>query len=88
VFLYERLDEIKVKYLFHVVDIVLGGMDDLDREWTVFLCADIGKVNVREFGNLVGCEVLGSFEYLVRNTLWGWSAVGKVVLDAEIFGWP
>lgn len=83
----ERLDEIKVEDLFHVVDIVLSGMDDLDREGSIFLCTNIGKVNIRELDNLVGREVLGGLKDLVRDALWSRSAVGKVVLDAEIFGW-
>jgi len=62
-------------------------MNDLDREGIVFFCANIGKVNIREFGNLVGCKVLGDLKDLVRDTFWGRSAVGKVILDTEIFVW-
>jgi len=62
-------------------------MDDFDREGTIFLCANVGKVNLREFGDLVGREVLRSLKDLVRDTLWGWSTVGKIVLDTKVLVW-
>ena len=62
-------------------------MDDLDLERPVGLGTDGDEIDVLDIGDLVGLEGLGRLEDLVGNTLWGGSAIGKVVLDTEIFIW-
>lgn len=62
-------------------------MDDLHLKVPVSLCADCGKINIWDVGNLVGGEVLGSLVDLVRDAFRSRGTVGEVVLDSKIFVW-
>lgn len=60
-------------------------MDDLDLEVADLLCANRAQVNIGDVGDLVRGEGLGGLVDLVGDALGSWCAVGKVVLDTEIF---
>jgi len=53
VLLEERLDQVKVENVLEHLDVVLGGVDNLNLEITVGLAANGGKVNIGNVGDLV-----------------------------------
>ena len=68
----ERSDEVKVEYLFHVVNIIRDRVYDLDFQRAVFLGANRSYINIRNVLDLVRCEGLGLLEDLVCNRLGCW----------------
>ena len=83
-FLEERLDEIKVEYVFQHLDVVLSGVNNFDLERAIRLGADGAEVDIRDIGDLVGGQGFGNTVDLIRDTFWCRCAVCKIVFDAKV----
>jgi hypothetical protein len=80
----ELLDQVKVKDLLHHLQVIGRGVNNLNLEGTVGLGANVGGVNIGNFGDLVGGKGLGGFEDLVGDGLGSGGTVAQVVLDTKI----
>jgi hypothetical protein len=86
----ELLDQVEIEDVLQHVDVVGGAVDNLDLEAAICLGADGANVDVWDIGQLIGGQRLGGFEDLVGDGFGSRSAVGEVVLDAEVVlgAWP
>jgi hypothetical protein len=84
VLLEERLDQVKVEDVLEHLEVVLGGVKDLNIEVTDLLRADLAQVNIGDVGDLVGCDGLGGLVDLVGDALGCRCAIREVVLDTEV----
>lgn len=83
----EALDQVEVEDVLQHLKVVGDGVDDLDLEGAVGASADRGDVDLGDVGDFVGGQGFGDLEDAVRDGLWGWTAVGEVVLDTEVVLW-
>jgi hypothetical protein len=84
VLLEERLDEVKVEDVLEHLEVVLGGVEDLNIEVADLLRADLAQVNIGDVGDLVGCDGLGGLVDLVGDAFRCRCTVCEVVLDTEV----
>lgn len=80
----ELLDKVEVEDVLEHGNVVGSAVDNLDLEVAVGLGTNIGDVDIRNVGNLVGSQSLGELVNLVGNGLGGRATVGEVVLDTEV----
>jgi hypothetical protein len=80
----ECLDQGEVKNVLEHLYVVCARINDLNLQRTICLRANCGDVDIWNIGDLVGGEVFGSLEDLVRNRLGGWSTIRKVIFDSKI----
>lgn len=80
----ELLDGVKVKDVLEHGDVVGGAVDDLNLEGAIGGCANGGDVDVGDGSKLIRRQGLGRLVDLVGNGFRSGTAVGQVVLDAEI----
>jgi hypothetical protein len=80
----ELLDQVKVKDLLHHLEVIGGGVNNLNLQGTIGLGANGGGVYIGNFGDLVGGEGLGGFVDFVGDGLGSRGTIAQVVLDTKI----
>lgn len=83
----EFLDKREIEDILQHLNIVGSGVNDLDFQVSVCLCANCSDIDFWNVGDLVLRERFRSSVDLVGDGLWSGSAIGKIVLDTEIVLW-
>ena len=78
------LDQREIKDILQHLDVVCGGINNLNLQVPISLCANCSNVDFWDVRQLVGSQSFGSCKDLICNGLWSWSTVCKVVLDAKV----